>query len=224
MARAAYLVLIATLVRDEAGKLAPADIEGALTMAVARYSKDRPRTVVADATVSGVTLPLPDAWLDGFSELLAVEYPIGHMPPAMHAAGELVEVYHSIQGAVLVVPAMREGETCRLSYKAPHQLDDIVDTVPAMDAEPLACWAAAILCDQLANAWSNAGDATIQADASDHRSRASEFASRARDLRKRYSNDLGVDQRRAESAGVVVNLDLSASNGRDRLTHPNRWR
>jgi hypothetical protein len=43
-------------------------------------------------------------------------------------------------------------------------------------------------------------------------------------LRKRYFDDLGIDPKRNVAAGAVVNLNMASSVGRDRITHPRRYR
>jgi hypothetical protein len=116
------------------------------------------------------------------------------------------------------------GEMVRATYTIAHVLDAAEDTVPVGDQEPVASYAAAMLLDMLASLYSGDSDSTIQADSVNHQSKAGEFAARARTLRKRYFDDLGIDQKRNQAAGVVVNLDMASSLGRDRLTHPRRYR
>ena len=98
------------------------------------------------------------------------------------------------------------------------------DTIPIEDREPVACWAAAVLCDQLAALYSGNTDSTIQADSVQQTSKAQEYAARAKALRKRYMDELGIEDKRSEPAGVVVNLDFPDSQGQDRLTHRSAFR
>ncbi len=64
MALVDYQTLTDSLVRDDAGKLTPADRDLAIAAAVIRYSKDRPRTKVVDITApGGHYLPLPTGWV-----------------------------------------------------------------------------------------------------------------------------------------------------------------
>ncbi|MEW8660777.1 MAG: hypothetical protein AB2603_20895, partial [Candidatus Thiodiazotropha endolucinida] len=92
------------------------------------------------------------------------------------------------------------------------------------DREAVASYAAALCCEQLVSEYSGDSDSTIQADSVDHGDKARKFGRRADKLRKRYYNELGIEPKRNQAAGVVVDLDGRDSRGRDRLTHPGRFR
>src|SRR3990172_6146482 len=78
-----YRDLTANLTRDDSGRLSPDDVDAAVALAVQRYSQDRPQVSVQDVTPTSTTvLPLPAAWEAGFSEISALEYPIGENPPS----------------------------------------------------------------------------------------------------------------------------------------------
>jgi hypothetical protein len=112
----------------------------------------------------------------------------------------------------------------RVSYTVRHQLDGSADTVPDQDREAVACWAAALLLDQLAAKFSGDRLSTIPADSVDHQSKGRDYAARAAALRKRYTAALGVNPDRLAPAGVVVATRPKNSLGEtQRLTHPGRW-
>lgn len=217
--------LVAAAVQDEAGRLIIDDHHRAITQAVARYSKDRPRHKVEDiAAPGGNLLPLPPAWEVDFSQLDSLEYPIGNVPPYIVEAGGWA-MYTTPTGEVVQVgSAIAAGHAVRATFTVAHVLSATVDTIPFGDREPVASYAAAILADQLASLYSNDQDSTIRADSVQHTSKASEFARRAKTLRQRYFDDIGVDTKRNVAAGAVVNLNLNNSLGRDRLTHSRRYR
>lgn len=217
--------LTTALVRDDAGKIATADRDSAIALAVSRYSKDRPRVLVEDlVSAGGKLLDLPAGWEPDFSAIQSLEYPIGDAPPTLLALG----TYELYQGPaatqILLVDGLAAGAQVRARYTVQHVATLATYTLPAIDAEPVASYAAAILCDQLASLYSNDTDSSIQADAVDHTSKAREFAFRAKTLRKRYYDELGIAPKRNVAAGVVVDMDLPDSRGRDRLTHPGRYR
>jgi hypothetical protein len=220
-----YTTLVAAAVRDDAQKLAVGEISSAIAQAVARYSKDRPRQKVEDLTAPGGNLlPLPAAWEADFSQLNSLEYPIGNVPPYIIEAGGWA-MYATPTGLNIQVEAgIVAADQVRASYTIAHVLSTTVDTIPVADRESVSSYAAAILLDQLASLYSHDQDSTIKADSVQHTSKAAEFAKRANVLRKRYFDDLGIDTKRNVAAGVVVNLDMASSVGRDRLTHPRRYR
>lgn len=225
MALSDYENLVDDLVRDDASIVTSADRDDALALAVLRYSKDRPRILVEDVNGDGTKLmALPAGWVDDFSAIKSLEYPVGSVPPRLleNTAYELYQSPSAVQA--LFVSSITAGQPVRWTYTATHTLSGVADTIPAQDREAVCAWAAAILLDQLAARFSGDSDSTLGADSVDHGSKAGEYASRARALRKRYLDELGVDPKRTSAAGTVVDLDLNLGTGRDRLTHPGRLR
>jgi hypothetical protein len=225
MALSDFQSIVDDLLRDDAGHITTTQRDTAITTALARYSKDRPRQKVEDIVAPGGNLlPLPVAWEADFSQVQSLEYPIGNVPPAIiNAQG--YELYTSPNEVLIMV---RDGfginVNIRATFTITHMLSDIADTVPLGDREAVCCLAAASLCDQLAGLYSGDSDSTIQADSVNHQSKAGEFASRARALRKRYLDELGIDAKKNVAAGVVVDLNLSNSQGGPRLTHRRGYR
>jgi len=123
-----------------------------------------------------------------------------------------------------VLNSFSVGAVVRATYTIAHDVSVSADTIPMGDREPVCCLAAASLCDQLAGFYSGDSDSTIQADSVNHQSKAGEFASRARGLRKRYLDELGIDAKKNVAAGVIVDLNLNDSQGYPRLVHNPRRR
>lgn len=226
MALADYQSLVTQLVRDDSGKIATTDRDEAIARAVARYSKDRPRLKVEDgAAPGGNKLNLPSAWQAGFSDLRAIEHPIGNTPPTLLDQDSYGIYSTPTADEIKIVSAINAAQQVRITYTIRHAVDAVpTDTIRADDREPVCCWAAALLCDQLAAYYSKSGNPTIQADSVDQRSKAQEYAARAKTLRKRYLDEIGVDEKKSVAAGIIVDLDMSDSQGRDRLLHPRRFR
>ena len=222
MPLADYQNLVADMVRDDTGKLTAADIDEAIQLAVERYSKDRPLTVVEDlVAAAGYVLAMPAAWDADFSDILSIEYPIDERPKRCFLDSGDYWIYDLPAGTQQIefVDSLPAGVTLRVSHSVKHTLDGATESMPAGDREPIAAWAAAVLLDQLASLFSGDSDSTLQADNVDHQSKASEFASRASRLRRRYHDELGIDPKRNVAAGAIVNLDQKNSLGGTRLTH-----
>jgi len=206
--------LVDGFVRDESERLTRTDKEGAISLAVARYGKDRPRKKVEDVvSAGGDTLPLPTAW-EAESSLLMVEYPIGETPPVLLPCS----IYTAPSGDVLRLgDGLAAGAEARLTFTVRHVVSDVLDTVPAGHREAVAAYAAALLLEQLAAAAINDGDSTLQADTTDRRTKAQEYASRARALKTRYGEAMGVGE--AGGAGGQAATGTTVSwPGRARLT------
>ena len=212
--------LVDNLVRDDSGAIATADRDAAIALAAERYSSDRPRLAVEDLTGDGTKLlDLPAAWVPDFSAIEAIEYPVGGVPPVFleRDAWDLYTSPDATQIMFLTAPA--DAAVVRVSFTIKHTLSLSADTIPAVHREAVSGWAAALLLDQLASRFSGDSASSIQADVVDHTSKAAEYASRARNLRKQYHDGLGIDPKRSVPAGAVVNLDLPDSRGRDRIFH-----
>lgn len=226
MPLADYQALVTALVRDDSGKIVVADRDEAIARAVARYSKDRPQLKIEDAAAPGGNkLNLPAGWQAGFSALRSIEYPIGTTPPD-YLDQDSYGLYSTPAGdEIKIANAITAAQQVRITYTIRHVVDlTPADTIRADDREPVCAWAAALLLDQLAAYFSGATDSTIQADSVDRRSKGAEYAARAKRLRDRYFDELGIGAQKSVAAGVVVDLDMPDSRGNDRLLHPRRFR
>jgi hypothetical protein len=221
MALADYETLAADLTRDDAAKISLAEKDRAIAAAVYRYSEDKPVTKVQDVTPdSAQVLPLPAAWEDGFSTILGIEYPKGNVPPTLVAQDRYAIYDDGTAKKIQLLDAVAvAAANTRVSYTIKHVVSALADTIPVNHREPVCCLAAASLCDQLAAFYSGGTDSSIQADSVEQRSKSQEYSARARVLRKRYHDELGIEDKHSMAAGVVVNLDLASSMNEDRLTH-----
>lgn len=186
----------------------------AITSALLKLSADAPRVVIEDVQVPA----LPDGW-SGANSVRSVEYPVGYVPHEYIQA----LVYPGPAGAYQLYTPLAAGTTVRLTYTAPWTLGLVTGT----QREALACWAAGLICEQLATRFAQDTDSTIQADSVTHESKSGNFGRRAKTLRARYYELLGLtdpDKRSLSPACAVVNLNRNDSRGRDWLTHSNRWR
>lgn len=219
MALIDFQSIVQDLVRDDAGKITIVQRDTAIASAIERYSKDRPVIKVEDITApGGHYLPLPEAWEDDFSHLQLIETPVGQVPPVM-IPNNLWQLYQTPSGLnVQITYALATGAVCRMTFSVRHQLDASHDTIPLGDREPVCCLAAASLCDQLAAQHSGTTDSTIKADAVEYLSAAREFANRAKALRKRYTDELGIEDKKNVAAAEVVSFQRGNTLGRQRLT------
>jgi hypothetical protein len=225
MALSDVQALIDGMVRDGSGKIAEADRDQAIGLAVARFSQDRPRSGVEDVVAAaGRFQDLPAGWVPGFSEVREIETPPEADPPSFLAAGDWAIEETASGPRLRLAEGLVAGTVLRIRYTLPHTLDADTDTLPTMAREAVAVLAAAHLLDSLAAATAGDGESTIASDSVDHGSRSDQYAARARELRRRYFALTGVSDQRSPAASAVVNLDLTDSRGLDRLTHPRRFR
>lgn len=220
MAVADYLELVTQRVQDTDSRLSSGDIDRALRAAVVRFSEDQPRLLPVDVVSTGNnTLPLPVGFDLDFSDVASIEYPVGEFPPVL---------LDNDSFGLLQIPGGKElrlaailplGATVRLTWTNLHVLDGVTDTIPATRRDAVADWAASLLCHDLATLYSGDSDPTIRADSVDHNSKSREYAARSRTLAQRYWDALGIDPKRNNAAGTVINMTVTPSHGGARLTH-----
>ncbi|GAB4184219.1 MAG: hypothetical protein OHK0024_24370 [Thalassobaculales bacterium] len=221
MALADIQALVDNLVRDTSGTIASTERDRAIGLAVQRYSTDRPRLEVIDVTAAGgQSIDMPEGWIAGFSRLVAVEQPAGEVPPAIWP-DDTWRLYQGPAATVIhLARSVAAGASARLTITMPHMVSAEVDTIPAPDREAVACWAAALLLDQLAAAFSGDKISTIQAEVANPVSKGAEYAKRAAAARARYFAELGLDARRNAPASATVEFTPRDDAGRRRLFHP----
>lgn len=217
--------LVGDLVRDVVDRLGEAARDRAIQLAVIQYGKDRPRTAVSDLAVVATPAPrhleLPEGWDMDASDALAIEHPIGHVPPC-YVPRHLWSTLETPAGRVIGLPrSIPEADLCRLTWTRPHELTGTADTIAVADREAVGQYAAAVLLDQVAALTSGDQSPTIHADAVDHKDAAPNYAERARTARRRYHDLLGIDPKRIQPASVTVSPPLLSTTGQDRLLH---WR
>jgi len=202
----------------------------AISAALNKYSSHRPLIVSEDEVGNGsfdYALTLLASWIDGFSTIKSVEYPLDDTTQAAAILqDDAWQIYHKPTGKYLrlLEDTPAATESLRITYTALHTCTDAACTVPSYDEEALQILAASIFCEQLAAYYSQTSDSTIMADSVDHKSKASEYSSRARAYRKMYFDHLGIKEGETPAASVTRDQDKAGSWAGDKATHPRRYR
>src|SRR5579884_217934 len=235
---------VATRIQDAAAILAQADRDALITQAVQqRYSKDRPRVLVTDVAGNGSNLlALPTdseqagtpvgVFEDGFSQVRAIEFPIGELPPTYIEDPDWM-MYRAPAGLKILLLLMiaqqsdtlRLTWTCRHSAGGPSSANPVISTtVPDADFEAVCDLAAALCFEALAAFYAQTRDPSIGADAVNYRTKSQEYLSLAKPLRKRYDDHVGVvdgdSGTSASGAAIAIGgMYEVMGSGIDRLTH-----
>lgn len=224
-----YITAIGSLVKGEL-PLDEADKIVAIGLAMNEHSKHRPLIVVEDEAGAGAfdyAVSALALWSDGFSVIKQVEYPVND---TVQAASILQDdtwaIYKKPAGDFLrfLENEPTATESFRVTYTAPHTCTDTACTVKSADEEAVQLLAAAHFCNMLATYFSQTQDSTISADSVDHKSKASEYSSRAKTYRKLYFDHLGIREGETPAASVTRDGDLNGSWAGDRITHPRKYR
>lgn len=208
--------LIRSKVKDDSGKLSdPDDLTNSCTEALNRYSKVRPLEVVVDIPGGGThDVDLPIDWIEGFSSVIQVEYPVDRVPAEI-IPQRFCQIYASPTGKKLRVWTINPtaDEMVRQTYTILHS----EDSVPVVDLEAVANLAASICCRILANALGNTSDPTIQADVVNYRSKSGEFTRLADKLEGLYKAHLGIKDDDTVAASMVTATPPDTRRTRGRL-------
>jgi hypothetical protein len=149
------------------------------------YSEYKPVKYVQDFSGDGTQVydifPSITTWSEGFSEITGVEYPVDDDEPAVIL--DLGEDYE--------VQTFPTGNKLRFLKDTPAATEEFrvittglrdYSTVQAVDEQAVISLAAGYFAEMLATWYSQTSDSTIRADSVDHKSRASEYAARAKIL------------------------------------------
>jgi hypothetical protein len=225
MSLAQLRVMLDDRLRDTAGICTTPQKDAALTEAVKRYSLDYPSVAAAQFVGDGVgyTFPLAAPFTPGFSQMIAVEYPVGQQVPAFLEPETYVVVGSDLRFLTLILPA---GEIAKASFTALHTLSETTDTVPVMHQEWVAWLAAAICCRQLASYYAQTSESTLGADAAYFRSRSAEYLALSKTYELTYVNQgvMSADEVSVRAASVAEDLDITLEGGFPRFYHSGRSR
>jgi len=76
----------------------------------------------------------------------------------------------------------------------------------------------------LATYYAQSGDSSIGADSVDHKSKAKEYAARAKAYRTIYFDHLGIAEGKTPAASISRDQDKKASWQSDKVTHKSKYR
>lgn len=214
-ADSALAVQVAAKIKDSSGQITTQDLHLALAEALQRYSKDRPRLLVAD--IPGANVPdysVPTGWVDGLSTIVSIEYPAGLIPEVILDC-DAWKLYQAPSGVMirLLDSSPQSTETVRVMFTTGYT----EATVPELDSSAVVNLASSLCCRVLAQIYGQTTDPTIAADSVNYRSKGDEFSRRAKELEGLYCIHIGVkDGDTRPAASVTVR---APETRRTRLTH-----
>jgi hypothetical protein len=204
-----------------------ADVGRALDNAVSRYSKDRPRELVASFSGSvshyyDMSTNLP-SWVRGFSVLNAVEYPVGTANvDHQWLDSRDYEIYASATDTDYVYfPVHTPGtaETIRARYSAPHTHTDSTDTVYSEDLEAVRDLGASIVCEMLATRASGMTNSGINADSVNYRDAQLRYTQEAKAWYEKYKIHMGFPSEGPRAVGIVLSYPSESTNRTGYILH-----
>jgi hypothetical protein len=210
------------IVKDDSAKLInPDDYDLKIAEALNIYSKHRPDIAVDDIPGDGGhDYDFPDEWVEGFSEIKSVEYPLGYVPETLLDADSYYVYQNTTKKQIrLVEVAPAATETFRVTFTIPRTIASILET----DEDAFCRLGAALCLEDLANAFAQTGDSIINADSVNYRAKSGEFSARAKRCMSFYNKHIGIkNDDTTTAASSVMNMEMNYPGGSDRLTHP-KW-
>ncbi len=211
-------------VKDESEKLDdPDDYDNSIKAALTEFSRQIPDVTVKDIVGSGTNdQDLPVGWINDFSGIKQIEYPIGDVPAAYLDNDEYL-IYSAPTGDKIRLLNNRPAvtESIRVSYTILR----IPTTVPEGDVEAFILLASSFCLDKLANAWLQMNESTIAADSVDRNSKSRDATARAKAMRVLYRSHLGLkEDDTTKAAAATADFDYSYPGGIGRLTHNRKAR
>lgn len=228
-----FTAAVPGVLSDGAGKTTALLPSLAARAILERYSQDSPLEIVSDVAGNGtnyIATPVAPGtgnlpvWESNFSIIKHIEFPIGQQPPQLVLDSDL-RVYHTPgkPDTILIdfdVP--QPGESLRVTWTARHLADG--STVPDRDFFAVVDFIGSMAAEWLASYYVSTGDATMNVDVTNYRSKSQEMLSVAKALRKRYYNHMGIEEGATGGAEVgpalaLGNQFLEQNSGVDRLVH-----
>lgn len=183
------------------------------------FSKDYPHIILASITGDASQIyATPSGWINEFSQVISIEYPIGETPPSylMNDRFEMINTATSTWKILLKDYAPSASETFKVRFTGLRDATNI----PSGYIEAF-CWlVASLCCTELATAYVNSVDSSINADSNDTFAIAGGYADRAAVFMNMYKNYMGIGDGKASPSFHISQKTKSYPYGITRLTHP----
>ncbi len=197
----------------------PGDLTQALVKASEKYNRRRPfRKTVELAGSSDRKVAVPSDWLENFSEIVAIEYPLNETPTSYiykkfyrikaEPSGLLIEFLDDYPG---------DSSNFYLTYTIRHSITEAASTVYAHDEEIFVTLAASYAAEMIESKYSDTVDSEMGADAVGFRDKAEKFASLSRQYREEFDKLLPK-----RKVGGFADWDVGLQAGTPQMFHNNR--
>lgn len=178
------------------------DDEGILYTAVSKavefHSRIRPLEVMVDFIGDGKTYEwdLPPNYIDGFSVITGVEYPVGKQNPSelkpwqwRVCLSPRLRVTRAFR-LLTVIPAI--GETVRVRYTIPHIVDLSQSTISQVDFQAVCDLASSVVCKMLASEAAKTQSSTLGADVINYLSKVDHYLTLSKRFEESYKLSMGM--------------------------------
>ena len=183
------------------------------------FSKDYPHIILASITGDSTQIyATPTGWINEFSQIISIEYPISEVPPSYLSNDrfQLLNTATSTWKIFLKDDAPTSSQTFKVRFTA--QRDATI--IPVGYIEAFQWLVSALACTELATIYVNTTDSSINADASNSFEAAAGYADRAAVYMQMYKNYMGIGDGKVPPSLHITQRTQSYPYGITRLTHP----
>ena len=221
----------ASWLQDKVGRVPADDLAAFVDDAVKQYSADRPYEKVTDVVGNGTNdLALPPDFVDGWSELRQVEFPVDQIPELIVDKNE---AYLFRKASGLVLRLLHDKPTGAQSVRVTYSTYHIQGTDPSTfttisDADfPTVCaLAASFAAVQMAGSYAQGIDGLTDSVLIDGQTRNTAEREAAKELRGIYDRHMGLgtpDVPVSAHGQGFADIDNKLLGVTEPLTHPSRW-
>jgi hypothetical protein len=152
---------------------------------------------------------LGTSWVDGYSEIISIEYPYGEEPP-MYLSGEDYSIYDDGENLQLVL--FNDTPSSDESFVIEYTTEPVMNAVTPPNFKntktnfsAITTLAAAYACQRLAAAYAQSIDANIQADVVNYNDKSNKYTSLSREYFKLYNKIMSGDEATSVSISPSIN-------------------
>lgn len=216
------------LIKDIPSQFTNTEKDAFITEAVRQYSRDKPRERVANLTGDGSkqTFSTPADWVDDFSVLESIEFPVDEVPRQFLDLQDDSETFKNASGVEVVsltTVVLANSELARIRYRTTHVVDGSSSSIPDNDFDAVVNLAGHHFATAIALFLAEAKDSSLGADVVDHASRAAVFQSLADALLTKYETHIETGEVQTAELQHHDN-DIRYSFGQDMIWHKKRFR
>jgi hypothetical protein len=127
-----YINKIKKMIKDDSGYLSEDDLNLCLENALAKLSKDWPLIIdIACNGNNGRDYDLPEEWVEGFSFIQAIEYPVGNIFPEYLEEEEfLIFQNNNVKKIRFLKNEILSTESYRMFFAVPYRITSEINNVP----------------------------------------------------------------------------------------------
>lgn len=208
--------------------LASGDINESIQSAIVVFSNLDPvlatATGTGDDTTREYAVTVFSSWVEGFSSIHTIEWPIQQVPRTLLHEGDDWDWVRIGSTRILTMQyAPASGDVGYITYTTLHAVDG--SDLTEWDKKRVSYLAAGFCLEKMAAHWLREGNAALGAALADFRSRSDQAAARARDYIGLFYSFFGGNGKDLSAGSVpvlvrtTINVERPSKDFRPRLTH-----